>query len=440
MTQGLIHFLWSAGGFIVVLGVLIFVHELGHFIMAKIMGIRVETFSLGFGPRIWGFTRGNTDYRLSAVPLGGYVKMLGENPDEELRGSPEEFLSRKRWERFLVLVMGPAVNLAFAYLIYVAVFMVGVTDFNFRTVPAIVGGVEDASPAAEAGLLPGDRILGAGGEEIATFSDFLLFVGMNPGERVTFELERGGEVISAEVEIGTTKKRRLGVVGVTPAIIPQVQIVNPGSPAEAGGLRVGDLLLSAGGERLFWGSAGGDLADTVQAHAGQPLAFTVIRDGQDLSLTLVPDAETGTIGISHGAPKRKFGFFGALGEAGRRCMRESTILFKTVRKLLTGSISMRSLSGPLEIASFSGSYASFGFIPFLEFMAMVSLQLGLINLFPIPVLDGGHILILAVEGTVRREFSPVFKERLMMVGIFMLMALMAVVLYFDVVKMFIPEG
>lgn len=431
-------FLWSAGGFVVVLGVLIFLHEAGHFSMAKLLGIRVETFSLGFGPRLIGFRRGHTDYRVSAVPLGGYVQMLGEHPDEELEGSPEEFQSRSRWERFLVLVMGPSVNLGFAYLLYVLVFMMGVPQSTVFTGAPVVGSVAEGSSAAEAGLLPGDRILAVGGEPMETWQDLRLEIVLNPDTEKTFTVERDGREQQIPVRITSDNKRRQGEVGIAPPP-PDIMVVavTPGSPAERAGLEEGDIILEAGGERIRWGKDDSPLTPIVVAHVGRDLPLSVLRDGRQRTITVRPDPETETIGVTQGTPTRivRYGLVGAMAEAGRTFGEESMLLFKTVRKLVTGGLSMRALSGPLEIASFSGTTARLGLVPFLRFMGMVSLQLGVLNLFPIPILDGGHITILAAEGLVRREFPPAVKEKFMMAGLVALLALMVVVLYFDIVKL-----
>ena len=423
--------------FALLLGPLVLIHELGHFIVAKLLGIKVEVFSVGFGPRLFGIRRGDTDYRLSLLPLGGYVKMLGENPDEALAGDPREFLSRPKWHRLAVLVMGPATNIAAAILLMVGVYLAGIPEPAFLSQPPVVGYVEPDSPAAKADIQQGDRILRFGDRAVPNWYDLHTNVAFSPGQSVTVEFDRGGEHLSRTIQLEAITSYQVGYAGIFPEMPAQVERVEPGMPADRSGIQVGDRVVGVAGEPIIHFEKATRL---FQASAGKPLAIQVRRGGKLVDLTVVPEEfeGKGRVGITwNRSPEeaiRKYSFPQAVSQSLRWNYENAGLLFTTLGKLLTRQISPRMMSGPIDIFRISGQQFEEGWTQFFLIMALVSLQLGVINLLPFPVLDGGHILIILVEGVIRRDLSLKIKERVMQTGFYLLIGLMGAVIYLDISK------
>ncbi len=434
--------------FLLLLGPLIFIHEFGHFIVAKLFGIRVLVFSLGFGPRMVGWKRGHTDYRISAIPLGGYVKMMGENPDEELSGSGEEFLSRSKPVRFTVLVMGAVMNLLLAVFIYWGMFISGIEEPAFRRDLAVVGSVQEASPAAEAGIRAGDVILAMGDEEVPDWDEYITQVRLNPNTDMDVRLLRDGEELVFPVRIGIPPhddpmaRYRMGYLGIGESIPIVFRLIVEGSPAERAGLQPDDLVLSIEGERLYGGWQDNALAikERIGASVDTPLEFLLQRDGTPVAITVIPAEKDGEgwIGVALGWEQELIDYDvgSALLASLKRCRRETGLLFTSLRKLLTWKLSLRSMSGPIDIYKFSEQAARAGAQVYLGLMAFISLNLGIFNLLPIPVLDGGHVFVLLIEGILRRDLTMQVKERIMVVGFIFLVTLMGVVISFDIMKHF----
>lgn len=336
----------------VVLGILVLLHEWGHFVAAKLCGVRVEVFSIGFGPRIFGWKSGDTDYRLSALPLGGYVRMAGDNPIEERTGAPYEFLSRPRWQRFLIAIAGPVMNILFTFVILWGVYA---------------------------------------------------FVGM-------------------------------------PFLPPVIDEVQTGSPAEAAGLKSGDLIISLDGKNV---AAWPDLSDAIRGSDGHQLQLVVQRDGKQLPVTVTParlkdsDGQTAwMIGVSRPMQEKYThqGPITAARDAGIATISGVRQIGGVLGGLFSGKVSVHDLAGPVGIVRLSGQAAKSGPLDLLELTAIISLNLGLLNLLPIPILDGGHLLMLAIEGLLQRDLSVAVKERFVQVGLVFLLSIFAFVMYSDIVK------
>jgi regulator of sigma E protease len=415
--------------FLFVLGVLIFVHELGHFLAARRLGIRVITFSLGFGPKLLKFQRGDTEYCISVVPLGGYVKMAGENPDDPRSGNPDEFLSRTKWERFQVLIMGPVMNLALAVIVMAFVLAQGAEVEAFRDQPPVVGLVQAGSPAEKAGIMRGDRILSIGDDEVDTWDDVYLHVGMRPDREVPVKLQREGNTLSITVRTLSEGKYEVGSIGVLPDVNPIIKSVNAGEVADKAGLKPGDAVLSVNGQRLVFKE---HLADAIAKNAGKPVDLLIRRAGEERHITVVPEprGDKGMIGVSLGDATKTFkpSPIEAVKLSVQRNWESSGLIFRTLGGLFTGQTSVRQLQGPVGIAQLSGEAARTDFLSVLSLMAVLSLNLGLINLMPVPVLDGGHITIMALEGIARRDFSMQVKEKMLLAGFVVLMMLMVTVI------------
>jgi regulator of sigma E protease len=424
-----------------ILGALIFIHEFGHFVVAKLIGIRVEVFSLGFGPRLIGRKKNHTDYRISALPLGGYVKMLGENPDDELAGSPEEFQSRSRPERFAVLVTGASLNIVLAVAIMAGIYIHGVPVAKYVEDPPVIGAVEKGSPADRGGLRVMDRILSVGDRETKTWNDLQLAVALNPDRRLPFRIVRDGAEQTLEITIGETEREAMGRVGVLPYYARvKVAGVEPQGAAAKAGLMDGDVLVSVAG--LDVGSHIEQVSKALSDLHGSPVSIVVRRGAEELSRSLVPAPGKDGRGdpgfaLMPDSILKKYGPLQAIVESVKLNAKSAGVLFITLKKLFTGQLSPRTLSGPIDIYKFTGEAWKGGAISYLQFMAVISLQLGVINLLPIPILDGGHIFIIALEGLIRRDLSTLVKERVMQVGLVLLLLLMGTVISLDVYKNFI---
>jgi regulator of sigma E protease len=421
--------------FAFVLGVLIFVHELGHFMAARRVGVRVLKFSLGFGPRVVGFKRGDTEYVISAIPLGGYVKMAGENPDDPRTGRPDEFLSKNKWQRFQILIMGPLMNLVLAVVVTAGVLMNGAEIPAFQSKTPIVGQVETGSPAEKSGLRTGDVIVSVAGRNVKNWEQFFIAVGTRPNRETAIVFERDGKQISTAVTPAPQTRFEVGDIGVFPDSHPHVSSILPGSPAEKAGLKTGDVILKVDNTLVTFPN---QLIDVISKKANQPVVMTIARNGVEQSFSMTPElnAGRGRIGINIGEDVTRInpGPIDAVVMSFQRNYESAKLIFQTVGQLITRETSTRQLMGPLAIAQLSGESAQAGWMPLFALMASISLNLGLLNLLPIPVLDGGHIFIMALEGLARRDFSVKVKEKMFLAGFAVLLMLMATVIYNDLTR------
>jgi regulator of sigma E protease len=418
--------------FLLVLGVLVFVHELGHFLMARRIGVRVLTFSLGFGPKLLKFRRGETEYAISAIPLGGYVKMAGENPDESLSGRPDEFMSRTKWERFLVYIMGPLMNLVLALVVMAFVLYQGADVPAYESEPPVIGRVLEKSPAATAGLKPGDRVVSIEGRDVPTWEALNMAILPKAGREVDIIVLRDGVRQRFEVTpIGQTKYE-VGDIGIQPLVHPQIAAVTSGEPADKAGLRKGDVILAVDG---LTNVQNDDLVRHIRSRDGQMVRLTIRRDGTVQQIAVTPRNKRIGVQLSPFEVRTiEPGPFQAVVMSFERNWEWTKLIFRTLVGLFTRETSVKQLMGPVGIAELSGGAAQLGWIPLFNLMAMISLNLGLLNLMPIPVLDGGHIAIMALEGVARRDFSVRVKERLLIAGFVVLMALMVTVIYNDLTR------
>jgi regulator of sigma E protease len=435
----LTHTLQTVLAFAFALGVIIVVHEAGHLLMAKAFGVRVLTFSVGFGKRLWSFQRGETEYRLSAVPLGGYVRLGGETADDVDPSDPREFMNKPRWQRILVYLAGPAANIILAILVFAVVFMVGIEVMNLPDMPPLIGGVEAGSSAAQAGLRRGDLILAVKGDAADNWQDVALVLMGSPDKPVPLTVRRAGQTLRATITPKRVPRYEVGdFAGLYPSIRPQVIKVIAGQPAEAAGFRPGDEIQSVDGRPVMDQQA---FVEAVSPRAGQQIRVEVVRDGQPLFLTVVPrnEAGSGKIGVQIGFYQR-FGPARAFTEGARYSVQTVSQIFQILGKIFTRQLSAKgALAGPIEIARQSGDAARLGFKYLLQTMGFISVSIAVMNLMPIPILDGGQIFILMVEGVIRRDLSLRLKEIISQVGFVMILLLMFVVIYFDVMKN-LPAG
>ncbi len=430
---------------IITLGVIIFVHEAGHLLVAKAFDVRVLAFSLGFGKRLFGFKRGETDYRVSLVPLGGYVRLGGENPDE-ISEDPREFLNKPRWQRILVYIAGPAMNVLLAIALVTGLFASGTSvAMNLDRLPPVAGMVLEGSPAEAAGIEPGDRLVALDGEEIGSWHDFFMTTVLAPGRTFELTAERGGERYTTELTPVRAEGPTGGAdVGLLPQFLPRVVSVVEGGPADEAGFEPGDEVAAVGGQPV------GDqtrFVEILQGNAGEEVVVGVRREGEIVDLRVTPqDRVEGGIGVGQiGIAMITNGYVEyPLGEAFIESLRwnwnMTTATLGVLGKIVTREVSAKSaVSGPIDIASLSGEALRTGPKSLISLMALISLSIAIFNLLPIPLLDGGQIFILLVETVRGRDLSLALKERIQQVGFLLIIMLMAAVILLDISKR-LPPG
>ncbi len=422
--------------FLIVIGILVFVHELGHFIMAKRAGVRVEKFSLGMGPKLFGYKKGDTEYIVSALPLGGYVKMAGENPDEEPTGAADEFQSKTVWQRAKIAATGPLTNILLAFLVMPLVFMVG----TYSEGPAKVGFVEKGSPAERAGFMAGDVIDQINKREISDWTKALSLIAVNPDTNLEVLVSRQGEKKALLLRPETATELKIGSSGLVPDMPAEIGKLKPGFPAEKAGVTVNDKILAVDGQTIYhWNQ----FSALVRDSKGKNLTLTIERSGSRMEITVTPKEDAGrhVIGVEPVMRLvfKKHGFFESLRLGFEKTLEAIDLTLITLKKLVTFNLSIKTLGGPVMIAQMSGQAAAAGLSTFLSLLAMISISLGLLNLLPIPVLDGGLLLFLAIEAIRKKPLSRKVMEVSQSIGAGLLITLIAVVSYNDVTRMFFSK-
>ena len=423
--------------FAFVLGVLVFVHELGHFLAAKRVGIRVLKFQLGFNPTVFSFRRGDTEYGIGALPLGGYVKMAGENPEEARTGQPDEFLSKTKWQRFQVLIMGPTMNILLAVALLALVLYQGVEKSVYEDEPPVVGAVAAGSPAAGAGIRIGDRVEAVNDRNVATWSQLYVAIGSRANREISLRVLRDAQPMTVKLTPITVGQSRFefGDIGVFPNVHPHLASVTPGDPGDRGGLKDGDVILAIDGQPMTFHY---QMRELIAKHPEQPMVITVQRGAATQTVTVTPDRH-GTIGWLGVRPvddttSQKPTAVDAVTMSVQRNVESAGMIFQALWGLVTREVSPKQLMGPIAIAQLSGESAQLGWVYLFGLMASISLNLGLLNLMPIPVLDGGHIFIMALEGLARRDFSMRVKEKVLLAGFVLILMLMVTVIYNDLTR------
>lgn len=418
--------------FILVLGVLVFVHEFGHYAVAKLCGVRVEVFSLGFGKRLFGFKRGDTDYRISVLPIGGYVKMAGENPMEQRTGDPGEFMSHPRWQRFLIAIAGPAMNILLAFVVFAALFA-GTHQYSAVVTHGIIGVITPGSPAEKAGFMPGDKIMQIDGIDKPTWEEIPVRVMLNTNQVVNVRIQRGGQVFDMKIKPEPTGEDKVGEAGWHPALL--VTNVDSGKPAELAGIHPGDLLLAVNSTPI---KEMKDLDTVLQQVKEQPVQLAVLRDGQQSTVTVKPEwfpkDKRYRLGVGSYATE-ELSLAQAVVKSYDECKKSSLAIFELVGRMVRHrGVSFKQISGPIGIGKIAGEALSLGIVPLLTIMAFVSINLAIFNLFPIPILDGGLMLMLLIESIMRRDIKQEVKERVYQVAFVFLVLFAAVVIYNDLTK------
>jgi len=446
----LIETLHTVAAFVVAIALLIAVHEFGHFIVARKLGVKVEKFSIGFGPALFSWRSRDKEvlYVIAAIPLGGYVKMLGENPDEQDEETREELSEADRlrafdvqpvWKRAAIAVAGPLFNFLFAIVAYMIVGWGGQS-----VLPPVIGHIAPASLAEQSGLLEQDRILSVEATPVHSWQQVEEIVKTRVGGRLDLQINRGGSERSVELNVPLPDRDPLlinvssGTIGMGPGTQVMVADVVKDSPADIGGLKAGDVILDVAGKPVSDISA---FIDEVRSQAGKTISVSVQRGDVVVNLDLSPQVDNsghGRIGakmtartmlppeIYHMGPVDglKYGFV--------RTWEMTSMTVEVLGKMLTAAISPENLGGPIAIAQIAGKTAELGLVAFISFLALISVNLGVLNLLPIPVLDGGHLVYLGIEKVRGAPLSPKMLERTQIVGIVLIAALMIFAFYNDI--------
>jgi regulator of sigma E protease len=435
-------FLQNAVAVIFVLGVMILVHELGHFLAARYFDVRVEAFSFGFGPRLFGKKVGETDYRVCLFPLGGYVKMAGEQPGDDRSNDPREFMSKPRWQRLIIAGMGPLFNVLLAIGLLVGLYMVRFERLAIQSEPAVIGGVEPKSPAAEAGLRDGDRIASIDGKRDPTWEDVTMRIVASAKRPVLLKIERAGHTFDLTLTPTSEPVSGVGYVGWNERVPIQLGDILAGMPGDKAGLKKGDVLVSVDGEPIH---SKHKLPEALQRKAGQPVELVYSRNGRTHTTSLTPvfqqigdEPASWKVGVNllekYERVTTRLSFREALEESLDQNKKNATLIFQFLHGLLQRRMSPKSIEGPIGIARLSGQMARQGAFDLVLLMSAISLNLGIFNLLPIPILDGGVIVLLLFESLIGRDISLAVKERIVQVGFVFLMLLFVFVIYNDIVK------
>jgi regulator of sigma E protease len=429
-------FLTSFIAVVGVLGFMILIHEFGHYAVAKWLGVRVEQFAIGFGKRLIGFRRGETDYRINAIPLGGYVKMSGENPMDARSDDPREFMNHSRWHRFLIAIAGPTMNILLAIVLLTTVYMVHYEYPAVYDEQPVIGWVLKDTPAAKAGFQVGDRITRIEDLENPTWEQVELKEALNPGQPLSVEIDRGGKTIEKTMVPEATGVDQIGYAGWAPkeSTVVITDLVG-GMPAEKAGLKEGDQILFVDGKPV---PALASMVESLKITEDKPIAITVLRSGQQKTFTVQPVLSDKWYRIGIGSMQMKvktLPFAEAMKLSLHENRQNALLILELVKKMAQRKISMRSIEGPIRIGQAAGEAARRkGWTPLMSLTAAISLNLGIFNLLPIPILDGGVILFLAIEGLMRRDISMNIKERVYQAAFVFLVLFAVMVIYNDLMK------
>jgi regulator of sigma E protease len=420
---------------VILLGVMILIHELGHFWAALAVGVKVETFSIGFGPRLFGIRRGETDFRISAILFGGYVRMLGEQPGDDKAADPRSFQAKKRWQRAIVIIAGPLMNVLLAIALVTGLYMYAYPKEVDTTDPLITG-VMPNSAAAQAGIQAGDRIVAMNGRNHPNWEFVLTQEALNANHALPLTVERHGQKLPLSVTPRMDPKQGMGVAGWNGELSVQVGEIQAGSPAQEAGLKTGDVFLKVNGQPVGSPQA---VQQVIFRSGGKPVELEVMRQRETHTVAVAPKPTNDPkmpyrIGISFKLPVQfvRLGLGPAFAESLRFNRQNAAMLFQVLGSIIERRVSTKSVAGPIGMSQMASEAAQQGPWNFLFLMAVVSLQLAIFNLLPIPILDGGTLLMLVIEMLMQRELSLQVKENILKLGFVFLMMVVVFVIYNDI--------
>jgi len=425
--------------FLVLIGVMILIHEFGHYWAARFFDVKVETFSFGFGPRLFGFKKGETDFRVAGIPFGGYVKMTGEQVGDENANDPRSFLNKPRWQRMIIAFAGPAMNILLAIVVLTGLFMV-----HFPKIPTtpspVVGYVLPDSAAAKAGIREGDRIVQVGDTYNPTWEDIGMKEVTSAGHPLSVWIVRDGQRERVTVTPTLDPRTGTGFAGWGEESEIEIASVLSDKPAAKAGLKPGDIVLSVNGQPV---RSTPKLREIVTGTGGKPVQIEYSRDGKRTTVSVTPVMSSADgpdrwmIGVSL-EPRVVFVSLSlpqALAESVKANAKNATFIYQFLRGVVERRMSPKSAAGPIGIAQMSGEAAREGATAYLALAAALSLNLAIVNLLPVPILDGGVILMLLVEMFMRRDLSLRVKEAALKLGFVFLMMVVAFAIYNDIAKL-----
>lgn len=430
---------------ILMLGVLVFIHELGHFVVAKMCGVKVLKFSLGFGPRVVSYRYGETEYLICAVPLGGYVQMFGEGgadageaSEEAIADQARSFSAKPVSQRLAIVSAGPLMNLLLPFLVLPITFMVGVQMPTYFERAACVGYIAPGSDAANAGFVAGDCLVTVNGQAVEHWNATNKRFVSEAGSPLVFDVERDGQQRQLVVPADNNSLEGMQGLGLFPHLDARIGGLAPGMPAAVAGIGEGDLIVQIGGRQV---ASWYDLRDIVQLTGGDSVVVQVERAGRLFDVQLTPEQREVDgdylLGVAplHEMETKRFGLIGALREGANKTIEliELTIVF--IQKLFTGNVSAKNIGGPITVVQVAGQAAQTDIAAILTVLAFISIQLGILNLLPIPILDGGHILFYLVEIVTRKPLSMRAREVAQQIGLALLLMLMVLAFYNDIVRL-----
>ncbi|MDP9053928.1 MAG: RIP metalloprotease RseP [Acidobacteriota bacterium] len=438
-----ISFLLNTWWLLVLIGVMILVHELGHFWAARAFDVKVEVFSFGFGPRLFGFRRGEVDYRFSLILFGGYVKMSGEQPGETESDDPRALSRKPRWQKLIIAAAGPFMNVVLAIAVLTGLFMV-TYERVLDQGGAVIGHIQPDSPAAKAGLQPGDKIVRLNGTDNPGWEEIYTKEIEGAERTLSLTMERNGRRFPVSVAPILDPKEGVGSAGWEGQNEIQVESVMAGYPAATAGLKKGDLMLKVNNIPIH---SHYTLPEIIRRSEGKPATIEYLRDGVHRTVTLQPvlrnpDGSSlrwmigGSFDIKRNVRKTSLSFPEALSQSLVQNRKNASLIVEFLRGIIERRMSAKNLSGPIGIAQYATEAAQEGPGAFLMLMSVVSLNLAIFNLLPIPILDGGVILTLLIEMVMGRDLSLSVKEAMLKVGFVFLMMLVVFVIYNDIAKRF----
>jgi regulator of sigma E protease len=437
---------------LLVLGLMVLIHELGHFVVAKWCGVRVESFAIGFGTRLWGYVYNGTDYRINALPLGGYVKMAGEIPGEDVSSDPGDLNNHPRWQRMLIAVAGPAANFLLAFGLMTGAYMAHFEVSAYESGPAVTNYISPSSTAAKTGIVSGDTVVHFATVENPTWDDIRDRAALNPGQTVAFSFVHDGRrtdtTFAVPAKVGSDSLNTDPAVAI--GLIPKVQDtpvkvdeLASGGAAEQAGLKPNDQIETVDGLQIRSVQA---LLAYLSDRKGKPAKLDVLRGTQHVAITVTPrfnDAGDGAgvawhLGFRPAPPPtevEKLPFSRASAESWSFTKKNSVLIVDVIKGMFERHISVKQLSGPIGIGEVVHEAAQAGWMPLVATISMISINLAMFNLLPFPILDGGMIFLLIVESLFRRDLPMPIKERIYQVAFVCILLFAAMVIYNDIAKL-----